>query len=578
MSAMSIAAGKDRVPRFRRLIPILDWAPRYDRSWLRGDVVAGLTVAALVVPKALGYAGIANVPIENGLYAAAAGTIIYALFGTSRQISTGPSSSLAAVAGSVVITVGVVGGSEATTLVAGVALVAGALFLLMSIFKLGWIAEFLTRAVITGFLFGAAVDVTVGELSKITGTEADGTNAWQEAWSWMQGLDTTHGTTLLVGTISLGLLFGLRQVAPKIPGTLIVVAGGIALSVLFDLDTHGVALVGEVPRGLPVPRIPTLTLLWDNAATVGTAAVGIVLIGFSQSAGDARHFANKHRYRVDIDQETVAQGMANIGAGLIQGIPVSTSLSASSANDTSGARSPIASLSTGIVVLLTMLIFAPLFSDLPKAVLGAVIIEAVTVGMIDLPEMRRLRRVKRSDFRIAVAATVGVLSFGVLPGIVIGAALSVGWLVYVSTSPAMPILGRMPGSHIFREFQAHPEDEQIPGVLALRLDGGLFFATADALGDRIRELCLVSDPPTTAVVLDCADIPFVDAEGSATLGELVELARGNGISVRLARVKPVVLEVLARDGVLEVLGADHVHDDVDQAVEQQLRAAPPQVR
>jgi SulP family sulfate permease len=387
----------------------------------------------------------------------------------------------------------------------------------------------------------------------------------------MQGLDATHGITLLVGTISLVLLFGLRLVAPKIPGTLVVVAGSIALSVLFDLGAHGVALVGEVPSGLPVPGIPTLSLLWDNAATVGIAAVGIVLVGFSQSAGDARHFANKHRYRVDIDQETVAQGMANIGAGLIQGIPVSTSLSASSANDTSGARSPVASLSTGAVVVLTMLIFAPLFSDLPKAVLGAVIIEAVTMGMIDLPEMRRLRRVKRSDFRIAVVATLGVLSFGVLPGIVIGAALSVGWLVYVSTSPAMPILGRMPGSHIFREYEAHPEDEQIPGLLALRLDGGLFFATADALGDRIRELCLVSDPPTTAIVLDCADIPFVDSEGSAKLGELIELARGNGVSVRLARVKPVVLEVLARDGVLDVLGADHVHDDVDRAVEEQLR-------
>jgi SulP family sulfate permease len=571
---MARAGRTDRGRWVRRLLPVLEWGPRYDRSWFRGDVVAGLTVAALVVPKALGYAGIANVPIENGLYAAAAGTIIYALFGTSRQISTGPSSSLAAVAGSAVITVGVVGGPEATTLVAGIALVAGGLFLLLAIFRLGWISEFLTRAVITGFLFGAAIDVVVGELSKITGTEADGTNAWREAWSWLQGLDATHGATLLIGTISLVLLFGMRSVAPKIPGTLVVVAGGIAVSALFDLDTHGVALVGEVPSGLPVPGIPTLSLLWNHAATVGIAAVGIVLIGFSQSAGDARHFANKHRYRIDIDQETVAQGMANIGAGLIQGIPVSTSLSASSANDTSGARSPVASLSTGVVVVLTMLVFAPLFSDLPKAVLGAVIIEAVTMGMIDLPEMRRLRRVKRSDFRIACAAILGVLTFGVLPGIVIGAVLSVGWLVYVSTSPAMPILGRMPGSHIFREHESHPEDEQIPGLLALRLDGGLFFATADALGDRIRDLCLASEPPTTAIVLDCADIPFVDAEGSAKLGELVELARGNGISVRLARVKPVVLDVLARDGVLDAVGADHIHDDVDRAVEEQLRLGP----
>ncbi len=558
--------------RLRRLVPIVDWAPQYDRSWLRGDVVAGLTVAALVVPKALGYAGIANVPIENGLYAAAAGTIVYALFGTSRQISTGPSSALAAVAGSAVIVAGVAGGEDATDLVAGVALVAGALFLLMAVFKLGWISQFLSNAVITGFLFGAAIDVSVGELSKLTGTSSDGENVWQEFWSWLEGLDAISGTTLLVGSISLAALFGLRVVAPSVPGTLVVVAGGILASILFDLGTHGVALVGDVPRGLPVPGIPDLNLLWDNAATVGIAAVGIVLIGFSQTAGDARHFASKHRYRVDVDQETVAQGMANVGAGLIQGIPVSTSLSASSANDVAGARSPVASLSTGGVVILTLLVLAPVFSDLPKAVLGAVIIDAVVMGMMNVPEMRRLQRVKRSDFGIALAAILGVLSFGVLAGIVIGATLSVGWLVFVSTRPAMPVLGRIPGSHVFREHESHPGDEQFPGIVALRLDGGLFFATADALGDRLRELSLSNDPPLTAIVLDCADIPFIDSEGSAQLGEIVELARGHGIDVRLARVKPTVLDVLARDGVHDTIGADHIHDDVNQAVEAELEA------
>jgi len=562
---------QSKTGRLARLVPILDWGRRYDRSWFRGDVVAGLTVSALVVPKALGYAGIANVPIENGLYAAAAGTILYALFGTSRQISTGPSSALAAVAGSVVIMAGVAGGKEATTLVAGVALVAGLLFLLMAVFKLGWISEFLSRAVITGFLFGAAIDVSVGELSKLTGTEADGDNVWQEFASWIGGLDDgLSGTTLLVGAVSLVTLFGLRAVAPGVPGTLVVVVGGILASALLDLGSQGVALVGDVPRGLPVPMIPDLGLLWDNAATVAIAAAGIVLIGFSQTAGDARHFATKHRYRVDIDQETVAEGMANLGAGLIQGIPVSTSLSASSANDNAGARSPVASLSTGAVVVLTLLVLAPLFSDLPKAVLAAVIIEAVVMGMMDVPEMKRLRRVKRTDFWIAMAAIIGVLTFGVLAGIVIGAVLSVGWLVHMSVSPAMPVLGRMPGSHVFRELESHPDDDQFPGLIALRLDGGLFFATADALGDRLRELSLASDPPLTAVVLDCADIPFVDSEGSAKLGELAQLGRDNGISFRLARVKPVVLEVLSRDGVVEALGADHIHDDVSRAVEAEL--------
>src|SRR5918993_1339848 len=555
--------------RVRRLVPALAWGPRYDRAWLRPDVLAGLTVAALVVPKALGYAGIANVPIENGLYAAAAGTILYALFGTSRQVSTGPSSALAAVAGSAVITVGVAEEAQATALVAGIALVAGVMFLLMAVFRLGWISDFLSRAVTTGFLFGAAIDVTIGELPKLTGTDGDGDNAWRELGSWLRGLDAFHGTTLLVGGLALVGLFGLRWLAPRLPNTLIVVAVSILASAVLDLGDHGVALVGDVPRGLPTPAVPDLTLVFDNVLTVLVASAGIVLVGFSQTAGDARHFATKHGYRVDIGQETVAQGVANVGAGLIQGMPVSTSLSASSLNDNAGARSPVASLSTGGAVVLTLLALAPLFASLPKPVLAAVIIEAVVMGMMDVAEMRRLRRVKPGDFWIAVAAIVGGLTFGVLAGIVIGALLSVGWLVHVTTRPQMPVLGRMPGSHVFRELEAHPEDEVYAGIIALRLESGLFFATADALGDRLRGLVLASPAPVTAVVLDCADIPFVDSQGSASLGEMVELARKNGIRVRLTRVKPAVQAVLERDGVLDVLGEDHVHDDVHQAVETQ---------
>jgi SulP family sulfate permease len=563
------------VSRVRRLVPILDWGRRYDRAWLRGDVIAGLTVAALVIPKALGYADIAGVPIENGLYAAMAATILYALFGTSRQISTGPSSALAAVAGSAVIVIGVSDEADATALVAGIALVAGGLFLLMAVFKLGWISQFLSKAVITGFLFGAAIDVSVGELPKLTGTEADGDNVWQEFGSWIRGLDDgISGTTLVVGVISLAALFGLRAVAPKAPGTLAVVVGGILASGLLDLGAHGVALVGDVPRGMPAPGIPDLELLWDNAATVAIAAVGIVLIGFSQTAGDARHFAGKHRYRIDVDQETVAQGMANVGAGLIQGIPVSTSLSASSANDNAGARSQVASLATGGVIVLTLLLIAPVFSNLPKAVLGAVIIDAVVMGMIDIPQMKRLRRVKRFDYWIAVAAILGVLTFGVLVGIVIGAVLSVGWLVYVSTRPAMPVLGRVRGSHVFREHELHPEDEVFPGVLVVRLEGGLFFATADALADRILELTLASEPPPTAILLDCEDIAFVDSEGSAALGEIAGLARENGMMLRLARVKPAVLEVLVRDGVVDTIGSDHVHGSLNEALEAHLSEGP----
>jgi len=292
----------------------------------------------------------------------------------------------------------------------------------------------------------------------------------------------------LVGVVALVVVFGLRRIAPKVPGALVLVVGGLIASWLLNLGERGVALVGVVPRGLPSLAVPDLTVMWDHAATVAVAAVALVLIGFSQTAGDARAFAAKHRYQIDIDQESVAQGLANTGAGLFQGMPVSTSLSASSLNDHSGARTGLASITSGITVLLTLLVLAPLFSDLPKPVLAALIIEAVVMGMMDLPEMRRLARVKPFDFWIAIAAIAGTLLFGVLAGVMIGIGLSLIWLISVATRPSIPVLALEAGTQVFRERDEHPEDDQVPGVVVIRMDGGLFFATSDALEDRLRDL------------------------------------------------------------------------------------------
>jgi high affinity sulfate transporter 1 len=468
-------------------------------SW---DLIAGIAVAALIIPKDLGYASIAGVPVQNGLYAAAAGAILYAIFGTSRQISTGPSSALAAVAASAVLTAGISGQQETAAFVAGITLASGILYLVLAVLKMGWIAQFLSRAVVTGFLFGAAIDVVIGELPKLTSTDVSGSNPLQELRSWVGTLGEADTLTVLVGTVSLVVIFGLRRVAPRIPGALVLVVGGLLASWLLDLGAHGVALVGAVPSGLPSLEIPDPQLLWEDAGTVAVAAVALVLIGFSQTAGDARAFAAKHRYRIDIDQESLAQGMANAGAGLFQGMPVSTSLSASSLNDNSGARTGLASLTTGAILLLTLLFLAPLFSDLPLPVLAALIIEAVVMGMMDVPEMQRLYHVKRFDFWIAVAAIAGTLLFGVLVGVLIGIGLSLLWLIYVTTRPDVPLLGRERGTEVFRELDEHPTDEQFPGVAVLRLDGGLFFATTDALEDRIRVVALSREDIET-VVLDC---------------------------------------------------------------------------
>jgi len=548
-----------------RFVPIFHWARRYDRKWLRLDLIAGLTVAALVVPKSLGYAGIAGVPIQYGLYAAAAGTIIYAFFGTSRQISTGPSSALAAVAASAIIAAGVSGEEDSIALVAAITLVTGIFFLLLALFKMGWISQFLSKAVITGFLFGAAIDVVIGELSKITGTATEGSNSWQELYSWFGSLSEIDMLTLLVGIISLVLIFGLRFLAPRVPGALVLVIVGLIASIALGLGDRGVTLVGDVPRGLPSFALPALDFIIENLAVITTAAVGLLLIGFSQSAGDARSFATKHRYRVDINQESVAQGMSNVGSGLVQGIPVSTSLSASSLNDTSGAKTPFASITTGILVILTMLILAPLFSYLPKAVLAAIIIDAVVMGMMNVPEMRRLFQVTRVDFWIAIAAIIGVLTAGVLAGVVIGVILSVFWLIYVSATPKMPVLGRKSGTQVFRSLERYPDFETYPGLLVLRFDAGLFFASADALGDRLHGLYLKADPTLHTIVLDFEGVNFIDSQGSSKVSEIVELSSNVDIELRLTRIKPEILDLLRKDGVIDSLGEDQIYGNVYEA-------------
>jgi SulP family sulfate permease len=571
MGAANTKENDDKISGIARLLPIVQWLPNYDRTWLRPDLIAGLTVAALVVPKSLGYAGIANVPLQYGLYAAAAGAILYALFGTSRQIATGPSSALAAVAASAVIAAGLSGDDDsAVALVAAITLLTGLLFLLLALFKMGWISQFLSKAVITGFLFGAAIEVVIGELPKITGTMAEGANSWQKLFSWLQTLPDIEWTTFLVGLLSLALIFGLRFVAPRVPGALVLVITGILASAIFGLGDQGLALVGDVPRGLPSLALPNLEFVVENLAVIGSAAIGLLLIGFSQSAGDARSFATKHKYKVDINQETLAQGMANVGSGLVQGIPVSTSLSASSLNDTSGAKTPVSSLTTGVLVILTLMFLAPLFSDLPQAVLSALIIEAVVMGMMDVPEMRRLYRVKRTDFWIAVAAILGVLTAGVLTGVIIGIILSIGWLVYISVSPNMPVLGRKPGTQVFRSMDEYADSETYPGLLVMGFDAGLFFASADALTDRLRELAYQAEPKLHTIVLDFEGVNFIDSQGSETVAEILDLATNYKIEVRLARVKTEVKELLRRDGVIDKLGESQIYGNVYEAAADQI--------
>ncbi len=552
-----------------RYLPILEWLPNYDKSWLKNDLLAGLSVWALMIPTSLGYAAISGVPVQNGLYALTFGLIAFALFTTSKQATQGPSSSSAAVLGAAVLGIASAGSDEAVAVASAIVLLSGLLYIGMFVLKMGWISDFLSQAVLTGFVFGVGLNVAIGQLFKITGTESSGDNTWQKLWAWIRSLPDTNGSTLVIGVAALLLVFGLKFFAPKIPGALVAVVLGVSATLLLNLDTRGVELVGDVPRGLPSFAIPDWELIKDNFEMIVGASFGLVLIGFSVTTATVRTYANRHNYRVDVNQELLAQGTSNIFSGLFNGVFDNGSLSKSPIADAAGARSQMSNLAQAALVILTLLILAPLFSDLPEAVLGAIIIEAVTMGLMDVPEMRRLFRVYRFEFLAALAALLGVLTFGILQGVVIGVALSLFWMVFVSARPLIPALGRAPGTDSYFDLETHPEGETYPGLSILRFDGGLIFVNADSLGDRLRSI-RVESPDLNGVIISMEGVNFIDTEGADKLKKIAQAGLDLGIDLHLARVKPQVHEFLQRDGVIDIIGDDHVHAGIADAVNMHL--------
>jgi sulfate permease, SulP family len=557
-----------RKPGFlSRHVPIVDWLPRYSHKWLAGDVVAGLSVWALMVPQALGYAAISGVPVQYGLYAAAIALIIYAIFASSRHVVTGPSSTIAAVTGAAVLSVAKAGSAEAIALVAAITMLAGVILVLLSILKMGWVSNFLAESVLVGFIFGIGIDVAFGQLKHITGTKMAGESFWLKLANWIAGLPQVHTTTLIVGIIALVFLFALKIYVPKVPGALVALVLGIGISTALDLPAMGVAVVGNVPKGLPTPALPVFSLITQNFNLVLSAAICVVLVGFSESLAAARQYASKYHYDIDVNQEMLAQGMANFTSGIFQGINVDGSLSKSSVNVASGAQSEMASLAQGAFVILTLLVLAPLFANLPEAVLGAIVIQAVVFGLMDVKAMKRVYRLNRTEFWVGIIALLSVLTFGTLQGVINGLLMSLAVLVARCSKPEIPVLGKLPGTHIFHRLDQNPDSETYPGLIILRFDGPLFFANANALRDKVRSATLDHDPPVKAILIDMEGVDYIDLEGADMLGEISKDMKDIGIDLHIARLKQAVMSMLERDGVDQIIGRDRIHSKVFEAVE-----------
>jgi high affinity sulfate transporter 1 len=546
-------------------VPIVAWLPSYDRSFLRFDLIAGATIWGLLVPESIAYAGLAGLPPEAGLYTLLATLAAYACFGTSRHLVVAATSAAAVLLASSVADVGPASAAEYAADGAALVLFCGALFLVAGLLGLGFVAQFLSRPVMEGFVFGLAIFVTVSQLPKLFGIEKGDGDTIRQFAHLLRHLGDTSGATLAVGAAALALLFGVERYAPRIPGGLVALVAGIVISAALDLASHGVQIVGDVPSGLPGLGLPSVDSA--DALTLLAAAGGLVLVIYSESLGAADAFATKYGYEIDPNQELIALGVANVGSGLIGGLAGGGSLSQSAVNEGAGARSEVSPLVAAALILVTVLLLTPLFKDLPEAVLAALIIHAVS-HLFKVAEFKRYYREQRVEFVLGVATLLGVVTLDVLPGLVIGVSSMLLLVIYHASKSHVSVLARRPGTPgAFGDVERHPDYEHIPGVLVLRLEAPLFYANAAPTRDRIKQLIGARDPLPRAVVLEVGANESLDITTAEILQQLIAALRSADITLALADVRLPVLEMARRTGVLDELGEERVFRTVDQAID-----------
>jgi SulP family sulfate permease len=525
-------------------IPLLRTLRTYDRADLRGDVTAGLTTAVMLIPQAMGYAMLAGMPPIYGLYAAVAPLAVYALFGTSRQLAVGPVAmvSLLTAAG-----VGAIaeGGTEAYVAYAILlALMVGALQLAMGVFRLGFLVNFLSHPVISGFTSAAALIIGLSQLKHLLGFDIPRSqNVLEILRSAAAGIDALHPATVLIGAVSIAALVLLKKHRPAFPRALLVVVGGSLAVWGLGLVDAGVRIVGDVPSGLPAPTMPTFDL--HAMSQLFGVAVAIALVSFMESIAVAKRYARENKYEVDANGELVGLGLANIVGAVFQSYPTTGGFSRTAVNAQAGARTTVAGLITAGAIAVTLLFLTPLFYFLPKAVLAAIIMAAV-FGLIDVAEVRHLWRVKRTDLAMLAITFFATLVVGIEEGIIAGVFTSLAVMVYRTTRPHVAVLGRLPGTDIYRNVERFPEAERTPGILAIRLDAQFYFGNVNFLKETLATLESGEPEPPKAVIIDASGINQLDASAEVALREIIDDHTARGVEVLIASVKGPVRDVLQR--------------------------------
>jgi high affinity sulfate transporter 1 len=526
--------------------------PAYRRRWLRFDVFAGLAVWAVLMPQAIAYSSLAGAPPQAGFYAAGAAVLVYAVLGTCRQLSVGPSSTPAVTAAAIVAAASV-RPEQAPALLAAIALGSGVVMLAAGIARLGFIADFVSRPVLIGFISGIAIDVIVTQFPKVLGVPAGNGSTFEKAWVILRHLAETEWRPVAIGLAGLVAMLLLQRFASALPAALIVVGGSIAASRAFHLSDKGVAIVAKLPSTLPTFALPDVGL--KNLGLVVGGGLALGLVSYAESIGAARSLARRRGYEVDPDQELMALGGGNILAGLVQGFPTDASLSRSSVADGAGVRSPLNGLVVLVLLIATILWLTPLFDGLPQATLAAVIIGSI-YRLVDLRGLRQLFRIDpKGDFALALVALLAVLLFGPLGGIGVAVVASLVVLIAKLYRPTIVVLGQAPGGEDedlrYRNIVRHPECATYPGLVIVRFGGELFFANATYLRNALRTLIAEAETPVREVILDASVIPRIDTTAAEIIRDLVDELEGQGITLVVARSAFNLRADLERFGLLD---------------------------
>jgi high affinity sulfate transporter 1 len=545
----------------QRYLPIVDWLPKYRwAQWIRFDLLAALTVWALLVPEAMAYAGIAGVSPEVGLVTAPLALIGYAIFGSSKHLFVGPSSTVAILSASIVAPLAGSDGDLYLILTVWLAIFVGVFFVALGVARMGWIANFMASSVLSGFMVGLAIVIAVGQLDKMFGIEAEGDNVLQDLGSMLEQFSDWDWATVAIGVVAIASLFLIEDYLPRLPGALLVMLVAIAASAIFDFEGAGIHVVGEIPAELPNLSLPEWPG-WDLMSDIMVGALAVIVVAFAESFAAAKSYATKFGYQVDANQEMIGLGAANLGAGLSGGFVVDGSLSKTAAGVGAGQKTQMTSVFAAVFVLLTIVALTWLFEPLPEAVLGAIVIHAVW-KLIDFSGFATLWKVRRIDFALASAAFLGVILIDILQGIIIGIVLSLLALIYRASFPEGVELGRAEdedGNYEFVGLDAHPDAETRPGMVVYRQTGSLIFSNAAAFSQEARQLLWNrTDPPADVLVVDCEQMADMDITGAEEIVALFEELQASDVDMWLVRLHGDARVTADKAGVIDAVGEERV--------------------